>query len=66
MGRGGAGKTSMRSIIFHNNVARKTRDLEPTSMCLEKNLFSFMLLGTLMIRFFLYYQMFFFFSSFMG
>ncbi|KAI8347657.1 Gtr1/RagA G protein conserved region-domain-containing protein [Blakeslea trispora] len=30
MGRGGAGKTSMQSIIFHNNVAKKTRDLEPT------------------------------------
>lgn len=31
MGRCGAGKSSMRSIIFHNNVAKKTRDLEPTS-----------------------------------
>ncbi|KAF1800316.1 Gtr1/RagA G protein conserved region-domain-containing protein [Mucor lusitanicus] len=30
MGRCGAGKSSMRSIIFHNNVAKKTRDLEPT------------------------------------
>ncbi|KAL1928643.1 hypothetical protein VTP01DRAFT_2429 [Rhizomucor pusillus] len=30
MGKGGAGKTSMRSIIFHNNVARRTRDLGPT------------------------------------
>lgn len=32
MGRCAAGKTSMRSIIFHNNVATKTRNLEPTSM----------------------------------
>lgn len=31
MGRCAAGKTSMRSIIFHNNVATKTRNLEPTS-----------------------------------
>lgn len=31
MGKGGAGKTSMRSIIFENNVARKTRELGPTS-----------------------------------
>ncbi|CDS08308.1 hypothetical protein LRAMOSA02256 [Lichtheimia ramosa] len=30
MGKGGAGKTSMRSIIFENNVARKTRELGPT------------------------------------
>ena len=30
MGKGGAGKTSMRSIIFQNNVARKTRELGPT------------------------------------
>ncbi|KAG2199702.1 hypothetical protein INT47_012838 [Mucor saturninus] len=30
MGRCAAGKTSMRSIIFHNNVATKTRNLEPT------------------------------------
>ncbi|ORY93527.1 ras-related GTP-binding protein A-like protein [Syncephalastrum racemosum] len=30
MGKWGAGKTSMRSIIFHNNVARRTRDLGPT------------------------------------
>lgn len=30
MGRSGAGKTSMRSIIFHNNIARDTRDIEPT------------------------------------
>ncbi|CAO3638998.1 unnamed protein product [Mucor hiemalis] len=36
MGRCAAGKTSMRSIIFHNNVATKTRNLEPTILWDDK------------------------------
>lgn len=34
MGKSGSGKTSMRSIIFANYIARDTRRLGPTSMFL--------------------------------
>jgi hypothetical protein len=33
MGKSGAGKTSMRSIIFANYVARDTMRLSPTRKC---------------------------------
>ena len=33
MGKSGAGKTSMRSIIFANYIARDTRRLGATSLC---------------------------------
>ena len=36
MGKSGAGKTSMRSIIFANYIARDTRRLGATSMFLLK------------------------------
>jgi len=35
MGKSGAGKTSMRSIIFANYIARDTRRLGATSMFKE-------------------------------
>jgi len=35
MGKSGAGKTSMRSIIFANYIARDTRRLGATSECLS-------------------------------
>ena len=34
MGKSGAGKTSMRSIIFANYIARDTRRLGATSECI--------------------------------
>ena len=34
MGKSGAGKTSMRSIIFANYIARDTRRLGATSKCI--------------------------------
>uniref|UniRef100_A0A672N4M2 Ras-related GTP-binding protein n=1 Tax=Sinocyclocheilus grahami TaxID=75366 RepID=A0A672N4M2_SINGR len=37
MGKSGSGKTSMRSIIFANYIARDTRRLGATSMTLSKN-----------------------------
>ena len=35
MGKSGSGKTSMRSIIFANYIARDTRRLGATSKCTE-------------------------------
>jgi predicted GTPase len=35
MGKSSSGKTSMRSIIFANYIARDTRRLGATSMCLD-------------------------------
>ncbi len=37
MGKSGSGKTSMRSIIFANYIARDTRRLGATSMTFSKN-----------------------------
>ena len=39
MGKSGSGKTSMRSIIFANYIARDTRRLGATSQNLFKNIF---------------------------
>lgn len=36
MGKSGSGKTSMRSIIFANYIARDTRRLGATSKCYFK------------------------------
>ena len=38
MGRAGAGKTSMRSIIFANYLARETSRLHPTQQVQHSNL----------------------------
>ena len=46
MGRSGAGKSSMRSVIFHNVVAKDTRKLE-TTIAVEKDDIKF--LGNLML-----------------
>lgn len=35
MGKSGSGKTSMRSIIFANYIARDTRRLGATSKCFD-------------------------------
>ncbi len=35
MGKSGSGKTSMRSIIFANYIARDTRRLGATSTCIR-------------------------------
>lgn len=47
MGRSGAGKSSMRSIIFSNYVAKDVRRL-PTTMGVESSSFKF--LGNLMLN----------------
>lgn len=41
MGKSGSGKTSMRSIIFANYIARDTRRLGATSMPMLSSIFSF-------------------------
>jgi hypothetical protein len=41
MGKSGSGKTSMRSIIFANYIARDTRRLGATSIFFNLNLFDY-------------------------
>ena len=41
MGKSGAGKTSMRSIIFANYIARDTRRLGATSECITSIVFKY-------------------------
>ena len=40
MGKSGSGKTSMRSIIFANYIARDTRRLGATSMFLHLTVYA--------------------------
>lgn len=47
MGKSGAGKTSMRSIIFHNHIAKDTRKLK-TTIAVETRDVKF--LGNLMLN----------------
>lgn len=47
MGRSGAGKSSMRRVIFHSAVAKDTRKLKPTMVQFEEDKVKF--LGNLVL-----------------
>ena len=50
MGKSGSGKTSMRSIIFANYIARDTRRLGATSKCCCLEIWGLFYTGSLFIQ----------------
>lgn len=56
MGKSGSGKTSMRSIIFANYIARDTRRLGATSKSTSSTIFKQKSLGLILLNIILTYN----------